>query len=367
MKYIDEFRDNEAVAKLIKNIHHRISGYEGEIVLMEVCGTHTMSIFRSGLRKLLPPNIRLLSGPGCPVCVTPNNYLDKAIAYAGLSDTIIATFGDMMRVPGSWSSLQKAKTDGKDIRVIYSALDALQIARQNPLKKVIFLGIGFETTAPTVAATIKIAGEENIGNFYVFSGHKLLPSAMEVLVKSKEVHIDGFICPGHVSTIIGSQPYEFISAQHNIPCVVTGFEPSDIAQAIYMLAGSIVDRETPQVRIQYSRSVKKEGNIKALELMNEVFKIKTSAWRGIGDIPGSGLRIRKEFASFDIEENMDVEVQKSIENKECICGQILRGINTPLDCKLFRKVCKPENPIGACMVSSEGTCAAFFKYADLRR
>ena len=251
-----------------------------------------------------------------------------------------------------------------DIRVVYSVVDALKIAKENPDKKIIFLGIGFETTAPTLAATIKMAKERNIQNFFVFSGHKLIPPAMEALVNGQGLRIDGFICPGHVSTIIGSRPYEFIAAEYNIPCVVAGFEPLDIMQAIFMLTQEIVEKRPPKVQIQYSRSVKEEGNLKALDLMEEVFEIKDSMWRGLGDIPESGLKIREDFSSFDAEANIEVEVEETEENKGCICGPILRGIKAPLDCKLFRKECSPENPVGACMVSSEGTCAAYFKYAD---
>lgn len=364
MKYIDEYRDVGLIQKLVEKIHHMLQDYPKELVLMEVCGTHTMAIFRSGVQKLLPKNIRLLSGPGCPVCVTPNHYLDKAIAYARRDDAIITTFGDMMRVPGSSSSLEKEKSKDGDIRVVYSVMDALKIAKENPDKKVIFLGVGFETTAPTLAVTIKMAKEKNIQNFFVFSGHRLIPPAMEALVSAQELHIDGFICPGHVSTIIGSRPYEFIAAEYNISCVVTGFEPLDIVQAIFMLAQEIVEKRPPKVQIQYSRSVKEEGNLRALGLMGEVLKITDSQWRGIGDIPESGLRIEDAFSSFDAEANIEAEVEETKENKGCICGSVLRGIKTPLDCKLFRKECTPENPIGACMVSSEGTCAAYFKYQD---
>jgi len=364
MKYIDEYRDVGLVQKLMGKIHHVLQHYPKELVLMEVCGTHTMAIFRSGLQKLLPKNIRLLSGPGCPVCVTPNHYLDRAIAYARRDDVIITTFGDMMKVPGSSSSLEKEKTKDGDIRVVYSVIDALKIAKENPDKMIIFLGIGFETTAPTLAAAIKMAKEKNIQNFFVFSGHKLIPPAMEALVNAQELHVDGFICPGHVSTIIGSKPYEFIATEYNTPCIVTGFEPLDIVLAIFMLTQEIVEKRPSKVQIQYSRSVKEEGNLKALDLMEEVFEVKDSRWRGLGDIPESGLKIREEFSSFDSEVNIGVEVEETKENKGCICGLILRGIKTPLDCKLFRKECNPENPIGACMVSSEGTCAAYFKYAD---
>ncbi len=254
MKYLEEYRDPEITQKLIDKIHKIIRHHSKEIVLMEVCGTHTMSISRLGLRRLLPENIRLLSGPGCPVCVTPNRCLDKAIAYAKREDVIITTFGDMMKVPGSSSSLEKEKSQGRNVVVVYSALDALKIARNNLEKKTIFLGIGFETTAPTLAATIKITKEKNIRNFFVFSAHKLIPPAMGALLKDQELHIDGFICPGHVSTIIGSKPYEFIARDYHLPCVIAGFEPLDIVQAIFMLAQQIIEKRPP--RSKYNTHVR---------------------------------------------------------------------------------------------------------------
>lgn len=364
MKYIDEYSDSILVEKLIHKIIRILEQYDNELVLMEVCGTHTMSIFRSGLRKLLPEKIRLLSGPGCPVCVTSNYYMDKAVAYARNSDVIITTFGDMIKVPGSSSSLELEKSNGANIKVVYSALDALKIAQTNPEKKIIFLGVGFETTAPTLAATIESAKQKNIDNFYVFSGHKIIPPAMRILVTSEELKLHGFICPGHVSTIIGSLPYEFIAEEYNIPCVVTGFEPLDIVQGIYMLVNQVVNQEQSSVQIQYTRAVRKEGNIKALDLMKKVFEVTDSNWRGVGIIPESGLKISGGYGQFDAEVKIEVEVEETKENKSCICGQILCGVKTPPDCKLFRSVCSPENPVGACMVSSEGTCAAYYKYAE---
>jgi len=361
MKYIDEYRDSELSKGLVNKISRVAEKYPKEIVLMEVCGTHTMAIFRSGLKGLFPSNIVLLSGPGCPVCVTPNYYLDKVIAYARKKEVILTTFGDMLRVPGSSSSLEKEKSRGSDIRVVYSPLDALKIAQANPEKKVIFLGVGFETTAPALAVTIKTAKQKNIANFYIFSGHKLIPPAMRVLVEGKELRLDGFLCPGHVSTIIGSQPYEFIAKEFNIPCVIAGFESLDILQGIYMLIKQVVQKEA-EVQIQYTRSVKEEGNPKALNLMEDVFEIADSSWRGIGNIPESGLEIRPDYSQFAAPTSIEVKVEEAKEPKGCICGEILRGIKTPLDCKMFRKTCTPENPLGACMVSSEGTCAAYFKY-----
>jgi len=365
MKYVDEYRDDKLLHGVVKQIRNKLDSFDRELVFMEVCGTHTMAIFRSGLKSILPKQIRLISGPGCPVCVSPNTYLDKAVAYARKSDVIIVSFGDMLRVPGSSSSLEKERAKGADVRVVYSSLDSIEIAKSNPNKKIIFLGVGFETTTPTIAATIKTAYQEGINNFFVLSAHKLIPPAMKVLVDSPDLHIDGFICPGHVSTIIGSRPYGFISDDYNISCAIAGFEPLDIVQAIYMLTELIIDNQRAAVKIQYKRSVRQEGNTKAQDIMNEVFKEQDSPWRGLGEIPKSGLEIRDKFTQFDAEVNIKAKVEPSKENKDCICGDVLRGAKTPFDCRLFRKVCSPENPIGACMVSSEGTCAAYHKYEGL--
>ncbi len=364
MKYIDEYRDAGLVQKIVEKIHTRCRDYKKEIVLMEVCGTHTMAIFRSGLRKLLPDNIRLLSGPGCPVCVTPNNYLDKAIAYSRRDDVIITTFGDMLRVPGSSSSLEKERAKGRKIVVLYSPLDALRLAEENPEKKVIFLGVGFETTIPTIAGTIKCARENKLKNFYVFSGEKIIPPALRALGAAEELRLDGFLMPGHVSTIIGSRPYNFVAEEFNLPCVITGFEPLDLVQGILMSVEQAASGEKARVEIQYSRCVREEGNPRAIALIDEIFTPVDSAWRGVGTIPKSGLKIRDPYKEFDIEENLAVEVEKTKEAKGCICGEVLCGVKTPLDCLLFRKVCTPEDPQGACMVSSEGTCAAYYKYAN---
>ena len=364
MRYIDEFRNPELAKKLITKIGRMVSDYGKDITLMEVCGTHTVAISRIGLRKLFPSNLKLLSGPGCPVCVTPNDYLDRAIAYCRRNDVLITTFGDMLRVPGSTSSLEKEKGRGANVRVVYSPIDALKIAKDNPKKKIIFLGVGFETTSPTIAATIKTAEAGNIKNFFVQSGHKVIPPAMEALLADKKVKVDGFICPGHVSTIIGSVPYEFIPKKYNIPCVIVGFEPLDVVEGVYMLIEQIVEGQKPSVQIQYTRSVKREGNPKAVALMEEVFECEDSNWRGLGMIPESGLKIREGFSAFDAVKNVEVNVEPIRENKQCVCGEVLRGVKSPLECKLFGKICTPENPIGACMVSSEGTCSAYYKYEE---
>lgn len=362
MKYVDEYRNAGAAGRIIEEIKTDVRQYNRTISLMEVCGTHTMAIGKFGIRKCLPENIRLVSGPGCPVCVTSNVYIDTAIRFAADESVTLTTFGDMMRVPGSGLSLEKARASGSDIRVVYSPWDTLGIAKKNPDKQVVFLGIGFETTAPVVAATICCANEEKVDNFSVYCAHKCIPPAMELLLCDEDVRIDGFLCPGHVSVIIGSKPYKFIPEEHGIPCVIAGFELLDILQSIRMLIKSIVNKKNPEVEIQYSRCVKKQGNEKAVSLMKDVFEQCDSEWRGLGNIPGSGLRIRKKYSYFDAEKRFSVQVEKSAEHPECICGLILKGVKTPVDCSLFGKTCKPESPVGACMVSSEGTCAAYYKY-----
>lgn len=362
MKFINEYRDKELSGKLSRKIQEVGKSIDRNINLMEVCGTHTTSIFRSGIRSIIPENISLLSGPGCPVCVTPNRYLDRAIATSKLPDVIIATFGDMIKVPGSSSSLEKEKSEGNDIRITYSPLESLRIAGENPGKKVVFLGVGFETTAPLIASLIKTASEENVANLYVLSGHKLIPPAMEALLQFENTSIDGFICPGHVSTIIGSQPYEPLVEEYGIPSVITGFEPADILEGILMLLNQIAGKSAHSVEIQYRRAVSKEGNRKAVALMDEVFEPVDTEWRGLGIIPESGLKIAHEFKDHDAEKKIRVEVEPTKEHPGCICGEVLRGVRTPRQCSLFADVCTPDNPVGPCMVSSEGSCAAYYNY-----
>ena len=357
MRYVDEYRNKEIAQKILRKIK---SISKKKVNLMEVCGTHTVSIFRNGIKKMLPTNINLISGPGCPVCVTPVSYLDEIIALSRENDFIITTFGDMIKVPGSTSSLEREKANGADIRIVYSTLDALNIARNNPLKKVVFMGIGFETTSPTIASAILKAKEEKINNFSVLSVAKIMPPAMKSLLDVEEVNIDGFICPGHVSAIIGSDPYSFIASQYKVSCVICGFEPLDILQAIFMLVKQIEEGKA-EVEIQYKRVVKPEGNKIALKKLKKVFSIVNSNWRGIGNIPQSGLEIRNEYSQFNARK-FKIIVEETKEFAGCRCGEVLRGMITPIECPLFKKVCTPEDPKGACMVSSEGTCAAYYKY-----
>ncbi|MBU4185733.1 MAG: hydrogenase formation protein HypD [Proteobacteria bacterium] len=328
---------------------------------MEVCGTHTMSIFRSGIRTLLPDTISLLSGPGCPVCVTTQKEIDAFIELAKIDDVILTTFGDLLRVPGTKSSLQKERAEGREIRIVYSTFDAIDIARKNPDKKIIFLGIGFETTAPTIAASILSARDKNINNYFVFSAHKLVPPALGTLMKNKNIRINGFILPGHVSVIIGTRAYLPFFERYKIPCAITGFEPADILQAILSLVRQIEDGN-PKLENLYQRAVTFDGNEKAKKIMRDVFETVDTAWRGIGVISESGLKIRNKFASFDAENMFEFDLPETIEPKGCACGEILQGIKTPPECALYKKICTPINPVGPCMVSSEGTCAAYYRY-----
>lgn len=360
MKYLDEFRD-AALARQLASRITQLCPPEGA-TLMEVCGTHTVAVFRYGIRGVLPPGLRLLSGPGCPVCVTPNAYIDAAVAYSRRDGTIVATFGDMLYVPGSSSSLQKERSCGRDIRIVYSSLDSVVLAERYPEKTVIFLGVGFETTAPTVAAAILAASERGLGNYLVLSGHKLIPPAMRALVSAGEVFVGGFLCPGHVSVVIGVRPYEFLAAEYGIPCVITGFEPIDILQGIGMLA-EMIRADRAGVEIEYQRAVKPEGNPQALEVMYRVFEPADSEWRGLGFIPDSGLLIRQEFQCYDAMATMPVEPEETVTPSGCRCGDVLKGVISPLECALFGCACTPEVPQGPCMVSSEGTCAAYYSYA----
>jgi hydrogenase expression/formation protein HypD len=361
MRYTAEFRNPEVAQKLLESIRQAVAGFAGTMTLMEVCGTHTMAIYQHGIRSLLPASIRLISGPGCPVCVTPVDYVDHAVALARHPGTIVATFGDMVRVPGSSSNLLHEKARGGDVRVVYSPLDAVALAQKHPEQAVVFLGVGFETTTPTIAGSIIEAKRRGLNNFFVLTAHKTIPGPMAILADDPELKVDGYLCPAHVSAIIGAEAYEPLARDHKVPCVVTGFEPLDVLQGVAMLARQIVAGEA-NVEIQYSRIVKKEGNAKARAILYEVFEPCDARWRGIGIIPGSGLGIREEYAAFDAARQLPVIVEEPREHQGCLCGEILKGKVTPKECPLFRKACTPENPVGACMVSSEGTCAAEYKY-----
>jgi hydrogenase expression/formation protein HypD len=357
VQYIDEYRKKDLILALSAELK-KISSKE--ITLMEVCGGHTMAIHRFGLLSLLPANIRLLSGPGCPVCVSSQHFLDTAIAYSKIPGTIITTYGDLIRVPGSNGSLEKEKANGHDIRIIYSTLEAVDLARENPDKKIVFLGIGFETTAPATAASIVEAAKAGLNNFFVLSAHKVMPPVMKALVE-EGVKIDGFIAPGHVSAITGTEIYNDLAMKYGLGVVVAGFEPVDLMQAILMLVRQF-ESGRPAVEVQYQRVVQGGGNKIARELLSRVFEPKDDRWRGLGMIPLSGLKIRDEFAEFDAERHFNIHVPESSEPKGCICGSILRGLKTPADCGLFASRCTPADPVGACMVSGEGTCATYYKY-----
>lgn len=357
------FRDPEIARGLIEAIH---STAVTPAKFMEVCGTHTVAIAKHGLRAVMPETITLLSGPGCPVCVTANRDIDTAIEMGRQPGVVLTTFGDMMKVPGSYSSLSQEKADGRDVRVVYSPLDALDIAEGNPDKHVVFLGVGFETTVPTIASAIEQAASRGLDNFSVHSVHKTVPEALRALVNDPGVQINGFILPGHVSTIIGLEPYRFLAEEYGVPSVITGFEPVDVLQGVWMLAKQLAEGRA-DVEIAYTRGVPPEGNPSAIAKMEEVFEPEDAEWRGIGVIPGTGLAIREEFAAFDALRRVPVTPPEPKEIAGCQCGDVLRGVVLPYDCRLFAKGCTPEHPVGPCMVSSEGSCAAYYRYTDYGR
>ena len=352
------FKDPALARGLVESI--RAWAPEGA-TLMEVCGTHTVAIARNGIRGLMPEGVRLASGPGCPVCVTSNHDIDKVIALARVPEMTIATFGDMTRVPGSTSSLLAEQAAGRAVEIVYSPLDALRLAQDNPDRQVVFVGVGFETTTPLVAMAIKRAKAAGLRNFTVYGAHKNMPGALEAIINDPQLKVDALILPGHVSTIIGVEPYRFLAEKYGIPGVITGFEPVDVLQGIAMLMRQLHEGRA-DIEIAYARGVMPEGNPVAMAAIDEVFETCTATWRGLGDIPGSGYRIREEFAEFDALRRFSPEVEPTVEHRGCRCGDVLRGIMAPSDCPLFRTVCTPENPVGPCMVSSEGSCAAYFRY-----
>ncbi len=362
MDVLGEFRDREVAQALVRRIAEVTAGRS--LTFMEVCGTHTMAMHRFGLHALLPGSVRMLSGPGCPVCVTPNFLVDTAIAYARHNDVTLMTFGDMLKVPGSSSSLAAEKAKGADVRLVYSPTDAVEFARQNPDRTVVFFAIGFETTTPTCAASVLDANRMSLANFAIIAAGKVLPPALEALATG-EVHVDGFVCPGHVSVVTGFEIYRGVVEKYRIPCVITGFEPVDLLKGILMLAEQAVAGEA-RIENEYSRVVRPEGNRIAQQVIAEVFEPVDSEWRGIGMIPKSGLVLRKAFAAHDALKRLPVEVEPTREHPGCICGEVLKGTKTPLECTLFATTCTPAHPVGACMVSSEGTCAAYYKYGGDR-
>ncbi|MEW6001348.1 MAG: hydrogenase formation protein HypD [Nitrospirota bacterium] len=349
---------------VVEKINSLMNSIGRPVKLMEVCGTHTVAIFRHGIRDIIPKDIILLSGPGCPVCVTPIKDVDAAVAISKQNGFILSTFGDMMRVPGYKQSLYHAQADGANISIVYSPMDALKLASENKDKKIVFFATGFETTSPSVAGTLLEAERTGVDNFYIYSAHKLVPPALKALVDSEDVRVEGFILPGHVSTIIGSKPYEFIASDYKVPSVITGFEAEDILQGIMMLLEQIASGRVA-IEIQYKRVVKEEGNRKAVSLINEYFEPCDANWRGIGTIPESGLKLRDGVNRRDVKQVFDIDLPDHPEPKGCQCGLVLRGVKIPTDCLLFGKACTPEHPVGACMVSTEGSCAAYYKYSGI--
>lgn len=352
------FKDPKLARGLIETIHRLAPEHA---TLMEVCGTHTVAIARNGIRDLMPEGLRLASGPGCPVCVTCNRDIDTVIALARIPNVTITTFGDMTRVPGSTSSLLAEQAAGRSVEIVYSPLDALAFAKAHPEREVVFVGVGFETTTPLVAMAIKRAKAMGLSNFTVFAAHKNMPGALELLVGDPTLELDALILPGHVSTIIGAEPYRFLAEKYGIPGVITGFEPVDVLQGIAMLVRQLHEGRA-EIEIAYARGVMPEGNPVALAAIDEVFETCTATWRGLGDIPGSGYLIRDEFANFDAVRRFEPDVEPTRDPKGCRCGDVLRARIAPNECPLFRTVCTPENPVGPCMVSSEGSCAAYYRY-----
>jgi len=372
MKYIDEFRDGDIARKIAERLAAEVQP-DRNYSFMEFCGGHTHAISRYGIAELLPSNVRMVHGPGCPVCVLPIGRIDLAIQLALERHVIVCTYGDTMRVPASNGlSLIKAKARGGDIRMVYSAADALTIARQNPEREVVFFAIGFETTTPPTALAIRDAQRQGLKNFSVLSCHVLTPPAITHILESPEVRqygtvpIDGFIGPAHVSIIIGSGPYEHFAEEYRKPVVIAGFEPLDVMQAVLMLVRQVNEGRS-EVENEFTRAVDRDGNLSAQALVSEVFELRTSfEWRGLGEVPYSALKIRPAFAEFDAERRFSLAYRPVADNKACECGAILRGVKKPTDCQIFGTVCTPENPVGSCMVSSEGACAAHYSYGRFR-
>jgi len=362
MKYLDEYRDASLARPLLAGIAKRVTR---PWVLMEICGGQTHTLMRYGIDELLPSQVELVHGPGCPVCVTPLEVIDKALAIASRPEVTLVSYGDMLRVPGSHSDLFHVKANGGDVRVTYSPMEALKIARANPARRVVFLGIGFETTAPANAMAVWQAAREGLKNFSMLASQVLVPPAIRMLLESPHHRVQGFIAPGHVCTVMGLEEYVGISRDFRVPIVVGGFEPVDLLEAISMLVAQLEEGRA-EVENQYARSVAREGNRPAQEIMARVFEVCDRKWRGIGLIPRSGLRLRAEFAAFDAEKVFDVAAQAADEPPECISALVLQGLKKPPDCSAFGTRCTPAGPLGAPMVSSEGACAAYYQYRRRR-
>jgi hydrogenase expression/formation protein HypD len=370
MKYIDEFRDREKATVLTKEIEGLVASMplakERPIHIMEVCGGHTHSIFRYGVEGMLPKEVELVHGPGCPVCVLPMGRVDDCVAIAEQPGVIFTTFGDAMRVPGSRKSLLQAKADGADIRMVYSPMDALEIARKNPEREVVFFGLGFETTMPSTALTVLQAEAEGIGNFSVFCNHITIVPTLKAILESPDLNLDGFLGPGHVSMVIGTAPYEFIARFYKKPMVVAGFEPLDVLQSIWMVLKQIKEGRA-DIENQYLRVVPDEGNQAALDAVARVYELRDFfEWRGLGSIDHSGVKLRAEYARFDAEEKFALPNLTVEDPKSCQCGEVLKGLIKPWQCKLFGTACTPETPLGALMVSSEGSCSAYYQYGGVK-
>ena len=369
MKYVDEFRDPAKAQTLINGIQALVAQIDicrsRPLQIMEVCGGHTHTIFRYGIQTMLPEQIELIHGPGCPVCVLPMGRVDDCVAIAEAPGVIFTTFGDAMRVPGSRKSLMQAKAEGADVRMVYSPLDALSLARDNPGRQVVFFGLGFETTMPSTALTVLQAEREGICNFSLFCNHITIVPTIKAILDSPELTLDGFLGPGHVSMVIGTRPYEFIARHYHRPLVVTGFEPLDILQSIWMVLRQIKDGRC-EIENQYTRVVPERGNAAGLEAVARVFELREFfEWRGLGSIDHSGVRIREAYSHYDAERKFDVPALRIADPKSCQCGEVLKGVIKPWQCKVFGSACKPETPLGALMVSSEGACAAYYQYGDL--
>jgi hydrogenase expression/formation protein HypD len=365
MRFVDEYRDPATAAALISRVTE-LAG-DDHFKFMEVCGGHTHTIYRHGIEHMLPPAVELVHGPGCPVCVIPMGRIDDAIAVARTPGVIFTSFGDMMRVPGSTGNLLQAKAEGADVRFVYSPLDALRLAIENPDREVVFFAVGFETTAPSTAITVRQARDRGLMNFSVFSNHVTIVPPIRAILESPDLRLDGFLGPGHVSTVVGQRPYRFVPAQYHKPLVTAGFEPLDILQSIVMLLEQLRSGRC-EVENQYRRVVAEEGNPRALALLNEVFELRPHfEWRGLGFISQSGLKLRPEMGPWDAELRFDVPGVRVADPKACQCGEVLKGVIKPWECKVFGTACTPETPIGTCMVSSEGACAAYYNFGRLHR